>query len=84
MSLHTDLDSSLLALVQEEKLSSESIWQSTTDVDGDITVLLITDSASEQAKRMIEIGLAGGQGRSLLFQKSNGNWALKSTGYWIA
>jgi hypothetical protein len=70
-------------LVEELRTDSESIWSWHQAKDGMITVLLIESDKIPQARRMREIGLAGGEGRSLKFSQVGGQWALIGQARWI-
>jgi hypothetical protein len=77
------LDANLAALVEELRTDSESIWSWHQAKVGMISVLLIEADKIPQARRMQEIGLAGGEGRTLRFGQVGGRWALIGQASWI-
>lgn len=84
MSRQRKLDSDLRAMVEAGLLPTERIWDVDIEDDGIVTVLVIADAAIQQANRMNKIGLAGGEGRSLSFERTTGTWSLKAISRWIA
>jgi hypothetical protein len=78
------LDSALAKVVQESSTATESIWSWRWEGDYRVSVSLIEQDKVEQAHRMMAIGLAGGEGRSLRIHKINGHWCLVSdSARWI-
>ena len=78
-----DLNETLAALVDELCDPGESIWAWHRSEDDTVLVSLINCRDIAHAKRMIEIGLGGGKGRSLHFQKTGDGWSLVGQGYWV-
>jgi hypothetical protein len=52
-------------------------------VEGKVGVYLIDEGNIPQAHRMMAIGLAGGEGRGLEFEKDSGSWKLTGISRWI-
>jgi hypothetical protein len=78
-----DLDAKVAALVDKLRTDSESVWSWRQAEDGTVDVLLIEADKIPQARRMLAIGLAGGEGRSLQFRQVDGRWALAGQARWI-
>ena len=79
----SELDARLVALIEELREPSESIWCWQQAHDGQISVMLIEAGNLAHARRMVEVGLAGGEGRSLQFKQVEGQWELQGQGCWV-
>lgn len=78
-----ELDPELAAFVDDLRAPGESIWSWNRAEDGAVTVYLIEHCRIAQAERMVEAGLAGGEGRSLALRKEGDGWGLVGQGRWI-
>lgn len=78
-----ELDEAVAALVDELRDPTESIWHWHRSENGNVSVLLIDRHRIAHAKRMIEVGLGGGEGRSIEFRKAGDRWALVGQGRWV-
>lgn len=77
-----DLDAALLSLVNERRQADESIWSFEIH-ETTVTVLLIKDANIPAAHFMQSMGLAGGEGRVLTFERLDGDYRFLREAKWI-
>ena len=76
-------NAALAALAEANRLPSEEIWSAEAGKSGKVNILFIETSKIEQAKQMMQIGLAGGEGRYLTCEQVDGVWSIVGGGRWI-